>query len=109
MNKKHFKAGTYTIEILRFDPTTDSDPYIKKYMVPIVFGMSVTNVLDYIYDNLDSSIAFYANCHESVCGRCGLFVNGERKLACTELVTGNIKLEPLPDKKVIRDLVVEGV
>ena len=109
MNKKHFKAGTYTIEILRFDPTIDSEPYFKKYRVPIEFGMSVTNVLDYIYDNIDSSIAYYANCHESVCGRCALLVNGKRKLACAELVTSNTTLEPLPNKKVVRDLVVEGL
>jgi succinate dehydrogenase/fumarate reductase iron-sulfur protein len=109
MVKKSFKPGTYTMKILRFDPTVNSEPYFQEYRVPISLGTSVTNVLDYIYDNLDSSIAYYTNCHKSICGRCILMVNGRRRLACTELVTGDSVLKPLPDHKVVRDLVVEGI
>jgi succinate dehydrogenase/fumarate reductase iron-sulfur protein len=109
MDKKSFEPGTYNIKILRFDPTKDSEPRFQEYSVPISLGTSVTNVLDYIYDNLDSSIAYYANCHKSICGRCLLMVDGKRRLACTELVTGDTVLKPLPDHKVVRDLVVEGI
>jgi succinate dehydrogenase/fumarate reductase-like Fe-S protein len=71
--------------------------------------MSVTNVLDYIYENLDSSLAYYTSCHRGVCGRCLMIVNGKTRLACIELVTDNLTLNPLPNHRVIRDLVVEGV
>ena len=96
------------VKIQRFDPTINKKPYYQKYKIPMTFGLSVSNVLDFIYNNIDSSIAYYANCHKNICGRCGVHVNGVNKLACTELVTGNITLEPLPHRIVIRDLVVEG-
>ena len=67
-------------------------------------GMSVTNILNYIYENVDSSIAFNVNCHRGVCRQCTLIVNGKKCLSCTELVTGDITIEPLK-KEIVRDLV----
>lgn len=109
MGRRRVPSRAITVRCLRFDPSVDSEPYYQEYEVPLVFGMSVTNVLDYIYENLDSSLAYYANCHRGVCGRCAVLANGRRRLACTELVTGDVTIEPLPDHQVIRDLLVEGM
>lgn len=109
MGKKRFQPRIITVKCFRLDPSVDSEPRYQKYEVLLVFGMSVTNVLDFIYDNLDCSLAYYANCHRGVCGRCAVFVNGKRRLACTELVIGDVTLDPLPGYRVVRDLVVEGI
>ena len=97
------------VRVLRSDSSSTVKPHFDVYEVPIVRGMSVTNVLIYIYENLDSSLAYYGNCHRGVCGRCIITINGKRSQACTKLVTGDLTLKPLPNRKVIRDLVVEGI
>jgi len=109
VGKKRFQSRIITVKCFRLDPSVDSRRRYQEYKVPLVFGMSVTNVLDFIYDNIDCSLAYYANCHRGVCGRCAMLVNGKRRLACTELVTDDVTLEPLPGYRVVRDLVVEGI
>jgi succinate dehydrogenase/fumarate reductase iron-sulfur protein len=102
-------GNTRVVNVLRFDPTVDEDPYYQAYDVPVVEDQSVLDVLDYIHDNLDGSLAYYghAACHQGVCRRCLVIVNGKPSLACQTKVTGNLTLEP-PDKlSVVRDLVFE--
>ena len=109
MDRRAIPRGEISVRCSRFDPSRDVEPRFQEYVVPLVFGMSVMNVLDYIYENLDASIAYYSNCHRGICGRCAMLVNGEQRLACAELVTGDLMLEPLPGRAVVRDLVVEGI
>ncbi len=97
------------VRVLRSDPSNAVKPHFDEYEVPIVRGMSVTNVLSYIYENLDSSLAYYGNCHRGVCGRCVITINGKRSKACTKLSSGDLTLEPIAKRKVIRDLIVEGI
>ena len=77
------------------------------YEVPLGFMMSVLDVLDYIYENIDGSLAYYSHtaCRRGVCGRCALMINGVARLACQTPVNGDITVEPLPKLTVIRDLV----
>lgn len=105
MVKKDFKPRQISVKCFRFEPLKDVAPHFDEFTVPLTFGMSVTNVLDYIYENIDGSIAYFTNCRRGICGRCGLKVNGRIVLACTEIVTDNIILEPLDSKKIVRDLV----
>jgi succinate dehydrogenase/fumarate reductase iron-sulfur protein len=107
--KPKFEPQEILVKIQRFDPSREQTPRYQEYAVPLVFGMSVMNILDFIYENLDESLAYYSNCHRGLCGRCGMLVNGKAKLACAELVTDDLILEPLTRRRVIRDLVVEGV
>lgn len=95
------------VRIFRFTPSEDREPYYQKYEVPIVSGMSVIDILDYIYDNLDSTLAYYSHsaCHRGVCGRCTLTINGKPSLACQTIISEDATIEPLPKFKVIRDLV----
>jgi len=103
--KNEFKPRQISVKCLRFDPTKDVTPHFDEFTVPLSFGMSVANVLDYIYENIDGSIAYFTNCRRGICGRCGLKVNGRIVLACTEIVTDNIILEPMDSKNIVRDLI----
>ena len=108
MVKKNFESRQIKVTCFRFDPTRDERPHFDEFIVPLSFGMSVTNVLDYIYENIDSSVAYYTNCRRGICARCGLKINGRFVLACTEIVTGDIIIEPMDSKNIVRDLISES-
>jgi succinate dehydrogenase/fumarate reductase iron-sulfur protein len=92
------------VRCFRFDPETDSEGRFDEYKVPFQEDSSVLDVLEYIYENLDPSLSFYASCRRGVCGRCGAKVNGKARLSCGAKVTGDLELEPTRRSKVIRDL-----
>jgi succinate dehydrogenase/fumarate reductase iron-sulfur protein len=95
------------VKMFKFDPAVENEPHYKVYEVPLTEGMSVLDVLDYIYENIDSSIAYYdhAACRHGLCSGCIVVVNGKTCLACQTPVSGDITIEPPSKFKVIRDLV----
>ncbi len=102
---------TVSIRVSRFDPTTDEASHYDTYEIPFVNGMSVMDALDYIYENLDGSLAYYdhAACNQGICKRCLIRINGETGMMCQTLVTGAVTLDPLPRFDVIKDLVTTKV
>mgnify|MGYP000630865479 CR=1 FL=1 len=101
------KKKKIKVRILRFNPAKDAQPYYKEYEVPLSEGLTVLMALNYIYENIDSSLAYYYSCRTGKCGGCTVMVNGKAVLACVTLVEGDITIEPLPGFKVIKDLVVD--
>ncbi len=89
----------------REDGTQDRE--YKKYKVPYKERMTILNVLDYIHENDDRSLAYYKSCRIGLCTGCVVEVNGKNKLACTTLAKDDIKIGPAKGRKVIRDLVIE--
>lgn len=96
-----------TVKIHRFDPQNDKAPYFQSYEVPLEIGMGVLDVLNYIYENLDGSLAYFnhASCRQGVCTRCRLKLNEKTVLSCQTEVTGDITITPAHGE-VVRDLVV---
>ncbi len=97
------------VKVFRFDPAMDREPAYKSYEVPWREGMSAMNALDYIYQNLDSTLAYYdhAGCDLGICARCAGKINGKPGLLCQTAISGDITLDPLNVNKVIKDLVVK--
>jgi len=95
------------VKVLRFDPASEERPHYQTYEVPLTEGMTVLDVLDYIYENIDGSLAYYdhAACRHGICGGCTLVVNGKTCLACQTPVYEDIIIEPPSKFKRIRDLV----
>lgn len=95
------------VNVFRFDPAVDSKPHYQSYEVPFERGMSAMDALDYIYQNLDGTLAYYdhAGCSLGICGRCTGKVNGKPGLLCQTQVQGEITLDPLSKGKVLKDLV----
>lgn len=83
-----------------------TNSYLDTFLVPLGERMSVMDVLKYIYENLDGTLAYFSHeaCHQVACGRCLVKVNGKTKLACGTTAEGDLLLEPWNDR-VIRDLV----
>ncbi len=96
-------------KIKRYNPDTDDQPQIQEYKVPYSDRQGILDALNYIFQNLDSSIAYRWNCRTGQCGSCAININGVPGLACRTLVdpSKSYVLEPLPNFPVIRDLVVD--
>ena len=98
-------AKSIKVKVRRFDQSINKGPNTQEYMVPFEDKMSVANVLNWIADNLDPTLAFYNSCRAGKCKACLMKVNGKGKTACTELVTADIELEPIDINRVLKDLV----
>jgi len=97
-------------EIFRYNPEQDEDAYFQEYELPEIKGMTILEVLYYILENLDSSLAFRSSCRQGICGSCAMHINGQYRLACESQVASigsNIVIRPLAHMKIIRDLVVD--
>ena len=100
---------TITARVFRMDPSVDREPRYDAYEVPFEEGMSAMDVLDYIYQNLDGTLAYYdhAGCSLGICARCTGRVNGKAGLFCQVPVSGDVILEPASASRVLKDLVCE--
>jgi len=98
-----------SVKVFRFNPSLDKEPYYQTYEVPFEKGMSAMTALDYIYQNLDGTIAYYdhAGCDLGICARCTGMINGKPGLFCQTLLEGNVTLEPVSKSKVLKDLVIK--
>lgn len=97
--------------IYRFNPETDSKPYIQDYILDTQ-KHRVVMVLDALkaLKTGDETLTFRRSCGEGVCGSDGMNINGRNALACTtplHQLKEPITLRPLPGMPVIRDLIVD--
>jgi succinate dehydrogenase/fumarate reductase-like Fe-S protein len=81
----------------------------ETYDVPFEHGQSVLDGLRWLRINKDPSIAVRYSCiNANACKECMIQVDGETVYACTaRLEPREMTLAPLPNKKLIRDLVTE--
>jgi len=100
------------VEIYRYDPDADSEPYMKRYEVDTEGkDLMVLDVLE-LLKGQDPSLAYRRSCREGVCGSDGMNINGKNGLACVKPISECVKnntliLRPLPGLPVIRDLVID--
>src|SRR5262249_28365649 len=100
-----------TLQVTRYRPENESEPVVQEYEVPRRQDWVILDALNYIKDTLDGTLAFRWSCRMGICGSCGMNVNGEPKLTCATFLTdsgaGPIRVEPLANFPVVRDLVIE--
>ena len=98
------------VRVFRYDPQRDGEPTYQSYEVPYVEGMTVLDLLRWIYENQDGSLCFRFSCGIGKCGSCAVSVNGRSVLSCREVLRGDereLLIEPLPNFPVIKDLVID--
>ncbi|MGD8761127.1 MAG: succinate dehydrogenase iron-sulfur subunit [Desulfobacteraceae bacterium] len=101
------------IKIFRYDPSTEENGHYDRFEVEIK-DESKTTILDVLFQiqkTQDPTIAFRYACRVSMCGSCGMVINGHEALACKTIV-GDIKgkeitLRPMNHFPIIKDLVVD--
>ncbi len=101
---------TVKFQILRYRPESDDEAVWQEYEVPCQPDWVVLDALNYIKDEIDPSLSHRWSCRMGVCGSCGSLVNGRPLLTCAAFVrdyTEQIRVEPLSNFPVVRDLVIE--
>jgi fumarate reductase iron-sulfur subunit len=97
-----------TLTIVRTNPETGMKPKKVKYTIPYADKMRVMDALNYIRENIDSSLAFRWSCrYYAKCGTCAVMINGKPGLTCLEPAREGMTVAPLDNFPVIRDLVVD--
>lgn len=99
------------LEVARYRPESESEITFQEYEVPCRKEWAVLDGLNYVKDQLDGTLSYRWSCRMGICGSCGMTVNGEPKLTCATFLAdyapGPVRVEPLQNFPVIRDLVVE--
>lgn len=101
---------TITIDVLRYRPEQDREPFVQSFEVPFTDDMSVLQGLQHIKDHLDGTLSFRWSCRMAICGSCGMMVQGKPRLTCKtflrEFYPGRVSVEALAHLPIERDLVV---
>lgn len=104
-------ADTITMQVTRYRPEDEAQPSVQEYEVPCPRDWVVLDGLNYVKDQLDGTLSYRWSCRMGICGSCGMTVNGEPKLTCATFLAdyapGPIRVEPLHNFPIIRDLVIE--
>ncbi len=101
---------TITLEVLRYRPEQDSEPFFQTYSVPCEEEWVVLDALNYVKDEIDRTLSYRWSCHMFVCGSCGMVIDGEPQLACKAFLKDfgdHIRVEPLSHFPIERDLIVD--
>ncbi len=101
------------LKIQRFNPETDSEPYFKDYEVEADPNDRVLDSLMYVKTFVDGTLALRKSCAHGICGSDAMVINDVERLACKTLVkdvtdgdSAVIKIEPLKNMKLERDLMI---
>ncbi len=97
--------------IFRFDPQKETSPRFQEYRVTIEPIDKILDCLNRIRWQHDPSLSFRMSCAHGICGSDGMRINGVCTLACQRLARNYpedpIIIEPLPNFRVVKDLVVD--
>jgi succinate dehydrogenase/fumarate reductase-like Fe-S protein len=96
------------IRIRRLPTPSEEEAKESVYFLPFMDGLTLHRALEYIYNQLDPSIAFRPyTCNKGICMSCLVSVNKRMRQACTTFLKpgDRIVVEADPAHPVIRDLV----
>ncbi len=100
-------------EVFRYSPEGPEDVTGERwqtYEVPCPEDWVVLDALNHIKDEIDPTLSHRWSCRMGVCGSCGMMINGVPDLTCKSFVRDlpePIRVAPLANFPVVRDLVVE--
>ena len=86
-------------------------PRFDEFEVPFEDGMSVLDALRWIRIHRDSTLAIRYSCiNANACKTCMALVDGVVQYTCiAKLLPGIVTVEPVPKRRLIRDLVTDIV
>jgi fumarate reductase iron-sulfur subunit len=99
------------LQVARYRPEQDTEITFDEFEVPCPKDWVVLDGLNHVKDRVDGTLSYRWSCRMGICGSCGMTVNGEPKLTCetflADYAPGPVRVEPLRNFPVIRDLVVD--
>jgi succinate dehydrogenase/fumarate reductase iron-sulfur protein len=94
-------------EVFRHGSILEKETKYDEYTLESEPNNTVLGLLLQIYHQYDPTLAFRFSCGVIKCGECGVMVNGVQCLACEKLVEPEMRIDPLPNLPLIKDLVVD--
>ncbi|NIM46006.1 MAG: hypothetical protein GTN80_09495 [Nitrososphaeria archaeon] len=95
------------LKIFRYDPMKDEKPRFDTFKVPYSEGDRILDLLLYIQENVDPTLAFRWSCNVDSCMVCYIDANGKLVRPCNTQAEENMTLKPRRKCRVVRDLVVD--
>ena len=101
------------ISVQKYNPEKDVKPRLVDYRLDVGRGATVLDALIRIKNEIDGTLTFRHSCRSAICGSCAMDVNRTEKLACRTQIRnelerhGEIRVRPLDNLPVIKDLVVD--
>jgi succinate dehydrogenase/fumarate reductase iron-sulfur protein len=102
--------NVYRVHIKRFESSREPQEWEQVYEVPKEGNLRVLDLLNYIYENIDPTLAYRRQlCRDGLCRSCEMTLNGRRVLACLASVTklDEVRIEAAAGYPKIRDLIVD--
>ena len=104
-------ADSISMRVSRYRPDEGAAPHFEEYDVPLRKEWTVLDGLNHVKNEVDSTLSYRWSCRMGICGSCGMNVDGEARLTCATFLSdyapGPVRVEPLSNFPVIRDLVVD--
>ena len=101
-------------KVFRFNADEDYLPYYDEYDLEVTSEDVVLDILNRIKWDHDGSFSYRRSCRHGICGACAIKVNGRSTLACKErmfdmidLFGEEITLDPLNQKRAIKDMIID--
>ena len=102
------------LRVHRFDPESDAaEAFWQDYEVEVEDWFTVLDTLIKIREEIDGTLALRCACRASICGSCGMRVNGRARLVCKTKLDNVwspgevLVIEPMGNLPVITDLVMD--
>jgi fumarate reductase iron-sulfur subunit len=106
-NSGSHPADAMTVEVWRGDRAGE----FQNFEVPRRENQTVLDVVTEIQRTLDATLSYRFACRVGMCGSCAMIVNGRPRWTCRtrvdQLEAGPIKLEPLRNLPIVKDLAVD--
>jgi succinate dehydrogenase / fumarate reductase iron-sulfur subunit len=102
---------TANLQIRRFDPEKDAEPYWQDFTVTMQGTDRVLDALHKIKWEIDQTLTFRRSCAHGVCGSDAMRINGRNRLACKTLLKDldldkPITVEAIKGLPLEKDLIV---
>ena len=94
-------------DVWRFDTDAGVDGRYDTYVLDVDPTETVLGILVKINHDFDACLAFRFACGVIKCGECAVQVNGSPCLACEKVVEEEMKIRPLAELPLIKDLVID--
>jgi succinate dehydrogenase / fumarate reductase, iron-sulfur subunit len=99
----------------------NNTPRFETYILDVEPGNTILDCLNRIKWELDGTLAFRKNCRNTICGSCGMKINGRSALACKENIGSELArfaqkseeqlpeiiVAPMGNMPVLKDLIVD--
>ncbi len=96
-----------TIHILRYNPEDCVSKQFVTYPIETNKNSTILEGLLQVYERDDSTLAFSYGCRVKNCGLCAVNVNGQPRYACVTKIKDGMKISPLENLPIIKDLVFD--